>query len=305
MDPAVHFVAQSIADAQSGGGFPGVLNVEIVGFAAHRGFIELVSLGRQAGGRGHGIGIGCRGEKAGERIRERISSMDIMLAAGGRNHDGRISSTPSEGVQPVGIRSKNRGIAVESQFRTPFEGMRASPIDQVVFELVDIPIGTEDGSVGRIEALKKTITEGHGRLGMVAGDENRRAANIAQSRLIAEVRSGGARIFYRGIALMIEEFHPKIRIHRGLIGVRGWPGDLIAAEAQKQGGFIRKSMIEPERSLIRIGDHFGRCGIGARAVSAVRIVRQRIPGDQRRDAAVHWNDQCIAGKSGGIDSLSL
>src|SRR5437016_12245038 len=212
MDPAVHFVAQSIADAQSGGGFPGVLNVEIVGFAAHRGFIELVSLGRQAGGRGHGIGIGCRGEKAGERIRERISSMDIMLAAGGRNHDGRISSTPSEGVQPVGIRSKNRGIAVESQFRSPFEGMRAARVDHVVFELVDVPVRTKDGSVGSIEALKKTVAKGNRRLRVVAGDEKRRAANVAQRRLIAEVWSGSARVFYRGITLMVEESHPKIRM---------------------------------------------------------------------------------------------
>jgi len=66
--------------------------------------------------------------------------MDVMLAAGGGNHDRRISGSPSEGVEPW-ISSKNRGIAVEAQFRAPFEGMRAVRIDHVVFKLVDVPIG--------------------------------------------------------------------------------------------------------------------------------------------------------------------
>ena len=237
--------------------------------------------------------------------------MDIMLAAGGGNQDGRISGASSEGVKPVGVRSKNRGIAVESQFRAPFEGMRAVRVGHVVFELVDVAIGTEDGSVGGIEALKETVAEGNGRLIVVAGDEKRRAADITDSHLIAEVWREDARIFYRGIALMIEELHAKIRINRGLIGVRDWPGDLIAAEAQEQGGLIRKAMIEPQRSLVRACNDLGRCGKGARAVSAVRIVRQRIAGEQGHDAAVDRNGQriggskLIAGKRGGVDSLPL
>jgi len=45
--------------------------------------------------------------------------------------------------------------------------MRAVRIDHVVFKLVDVPIGTEDGSVGSIEALKETVAEGNRSLGVV------------------------------------------------------------------------------------------------------------------------------------------
>src|SRR5216684_7061179 len=64
-------------------------------------------------------------------------------------------------------------------------------------------------------------------------------------------------------------------------------------------------MIEPERSLIRSGDNFGGLREGARTVSAVGIVRQRIAGEQRRDAAADGNGQRIAGKCGGVDALPL
>src|ERR1700720_4796235 len=103
MDVAVHFVAQTIVDAQAGGGFPGVEEVEIVGLPAHGRFVKLISLWRQARGRGHGVGIGRRSEETGKGIGERISRMDVMLAAGGGNQDGRIRGASSESVKPVGI----------------------------------------------------------------------------------------------------------------------------------------------------------------------------------------------------------
>src|SRR6266849_2689439 len=69
-------------------------------------------------------------------------------------------------------------------------------------------------------------------------------------------------------------------------------------------------MIEAERSLIRSGDNFGGCGEGARAVSPVRIIRQGVAGEQRRDAAADGNGQRIhrnriLGKSHDVDSLPL
>src|SRR6266404_8514215 len=64
-------------------------------------------------------------------------------------------------------------------------------------------------------------------------------------------------------------------------------------------------MIKPERSLIRSGDNFGRCGVGARTVSAIRIVREGIASKQRCDAAADGNSQSIAGKCGGVDALPL
>src|SRR2546430_16776797 len=95
--------------------------------------------------------------------------------------------------------------------------MRTVLVDHDVFELVDVPVGTEDGPVGGIETFKKTVAEGKGWLSVVAGDEKRRAADVTQSRLIAEVWREGARIFYGGIALGVGGTHAQNRIGCGSI----------------------------------------------------------------------------------------
>src|SRR6266446_2778561 len=154
MNAAVHFITETIVDAQSGGGFPGVLKIKVVSLATDGGGVKFISLWRKIRGRRHGVGIGCRGQKTSEGIRERISWMDIMLAAGGRNENGGICSASPERVESVGIHSKNRGIAVEAKFRSPLEGMGAARVGHVLFELVDVSIRTEDGSIRGIETLK-------------------------------------------------------------------------------------------------------------------------------------------------------
>src|SRR5258708_28192921 len=156
-----------------------------------------------------------------------------MLAARRPNQDGRISSPPSEGVKAVGVQSENRTVAIEAQFRAPFEAMSAVRIDHILLELEDIPVGTEDRPVRGIEALKQTVAKANRWLRLIAGDEERRASNVAQSDQIAEVRCRRARILYCRISLVIEKLHAKVRIKRGLIRVRGWPGNLVAAETQE------------------------------------------------------------------------
>src|SRR6266403_250388 len=154
MNAAVHFITEAIVDTQSGGGFPGVLKIEVVSLAADGGCVKFTSLWRKIRGRRHGVGIGCRGQKTSEGIGERISWMNIMLAAGGRNQDRGISGASSERVEPAGIRSKNRRIAVEAQLRAPLEGMGSARVGHVLFDLIDVPVRTEDGSIRGIEALK-------------------------------------------------------------------------------------------------------------------------------------------------------
>src|SRR5438132_5816345 len=107
--------------------------------------------------------------------------MNIILAAGRRNQGGRIRGASPKGVLPVGIRSKNRGIAVEAQLRAPFEGMRAAPVNHVFFELINVSIGTEYGSVRGIETLKKTVAKGDGGMRLVARDVMRDAKYVATS----------------------------------------------------------------------------------------------------------------------------
>src|SRR6266850_3045793 len=154
MNAAVHFITEAIVDDQSGRRFPRVLKIKVVSLAADGGGVKSISFWRQIRGRSYGVGIGCRSKKTGEGIGERISWMDIVLAARGRNQDGRISRASSERVEPVGIRSKNRGIAVEAQLRAPLDGMRAARIAHVLFELVDVSVRTEDRSIRGIETLK-------------------------------------------------------------------------------------------------------------------------------------------------------
>src|SRR6267143_2055383 len=110
MNAAVHCITETIVDAQSGGGSPRVLKIEVVSLTADSGGVKFISFWRQIRGRGHGVGIGCRGQKTGEGIGERISWMDIILAAGGRNENRGIRRAPTERVESVQIRSKNRGI---------------------------------------------------------------------------------------------------------------------------------------------------------------------------------------------------
>src|SRR6266852_1821000 len=147
MNAAVHFITEAIVDAHSGRGFPRVLKIKVVSLAADGGCVKFISLWREIRGRRHGVGIGCRGQKTGEGIGELISWMDVMLAAGGRNQDGRISGASSERVESIGIRSKNRGIAIEAKFRAPLEGMGSARVGHVLFELVDVTVRAEDGSI--------------------------------------------------------------------------------------------------------------------------------------------------------------
>src|SRR6266446_1617461 len=138
MNAAVHFITEAIVDAPSSGGFPGVLKIKVVSLTADSGRVKFISFWRQIRGRGHGVGIRCRGQKTGEGIGKRISWMDIMLAAGGRNENGGICSASPERVESIGIRSKNRGIAVEAKFRSPLEEIGRARVGHVLFELVDV-----------------------------------------------------------------------------------------------------------------------------------------------------------------------
>src|SRR5882762_303914 len=154
MNAAIHFITEAIVDAQSSRSFPRVLKIKVVSLAADGGGVKFISLWRKIRGRSHGVGVRGRGQKTSEGIGELVSWLDVMLAAGGRNQHGRISGASSEGVESIGIHSKNRGIAIETQFRSPLEGMGSARVDHVLFELVDVPVRTEDGSIRGIETLK-------------------------------------------------------------------------------------------------------------------------------------------------------
>src|SRR5882762_1510713 len=121
MNAGVQFVAQSVIDGKPGRSFPRVLKIKVVGLPPNSSFIELVAGGSEACNRRDAVGIGRRGQQARKRIGQRITSLDVVPAAGGGNRYRGVRRTPTERVGPVGIGAEDRGVAVKAYFHSPLE----------------------------------------------------------------------------------------------------------------------------------------------------------------------------------------
>src|ERR1700730_11750724 len=104
---------------------------------------------------------------------------------------------------------------------------------------------------------------------------------------------------------MIEEFHRKSWVDDGLVGIRGRTVYLVQAETRKQRRFFRDLMIDPHGKLIGVRHDLRGSSVRARAIGPLRIVRQRITGQQRRDCRCDLKGQGVAWKRWGVDSLAL
>ena len=230
VDAAVHFVAQSVVDGQIRPRLPGVLEVEVVGLAADRSFIETIAGGRDVGGGHDAVRIRRGGQQSGQRIGQRISRLNIVGAAGRSDQHGRIRRASAKRVLSVGIGPENRSVAVVPDFHSPLEDVIGVHVAHVVLELVEIAVRSENRTAGRVEGQKKAVAESHGRLGVVDGGEKGRAANVAERSVRNKVRRNGARIFHAGVALVIEKLYRKAGINRRLVGIGQRPGHLVEAE---------------------------------------------------------------------------
>src|ERR1043165_5880484 len=103
-----------------------------------------------------------------------------MRAAGRGNQDRRIGRTASETVNSVGIGPKDRGVAIEADLDSPLERVVGVHITHVLFELVEIPVRSENRSTRRVVALKKPVAEGNCRLRVIGRGKKRRAPDVTQ-----------------------------------------------------------------------------------------------------------------------------
>jgi hypothetical protein len=289
LDARVQVVTQAVVHTEARANFPGVLKIEIVRFAAHRGLVKLVTPGHQCFKRADGVEIRRRGEQSSQGIRQGIAGMNVVCAARRRNEHLRIGCASSEGVLAVGIGSENGGVAIGANIDAEFERVRAEGINHVVLELVNIAVRAKDRTIRGIEAFKQAITEGHRGLRVIGSGEDRCAADVSERTSEAEPRRNAARIFHGGAALVIEESDAEIGIDRGLVWIGGRAVNLIQAESGEERGFIGDSVVDANRELVRLCEDFGRGSVRARAVWAARFIGQGIAVQNRRDGRIDRN----------------
>ena len=58
--------------------------------------------------------------------------MNVVLAAGGGNRHGRVGRSTAKCVDAVGIRPKDRGIAVLANFPAPFQRVGSVQISEIL-----------------------------------------------------------------------------------------------------------------------------------------------------------------------------
>src|SRR5450755_3970928 len=138
VNAAVHLVAQSVINGEARASFPDVLKIKVVGFPAYSGFIEAVAGRGKAGRPDYAVRGGSRGQKSSQGIGQRISGVNIMRPAGGRNQHRRISRPSAKAVSPVGIDSENCRVTIEADLHSPLESMIGMNKTHVLFELVEI-----------------------------------------------------------------------------------------------------------------------------------------------------------------------
>ena len=93
-DSRIQVVAQAIVDAELGRYFPGVLKIEVIGFAANRGFVKALTARSQANQSAHGVRIGRRGQQSCQGIGQWIAWVNVMCAAGGGMSTGEYDVPP-------------------------------------------------------------------------------------------------------------------------------------------------------------------------------------------------------------------
>src|SRR5271165_540517 len=180
LDAGVQFVAQAVVDRPLGRKLPGVLKIKVVGFASHRRLVKFIA--DRSCGRGSGDGIGIRGggKESSEGIRKRLARKNVVQAACRSNFYRRVGGASAKGVNATRIGAKNGGVFVQAGFKAPLETVRAVNVVHRKRNLVDISVGTIDGTVGRIEAEIKTVPVDERRIRVIGRGENGSAADISE-----------------------------------------------------------------------------------------------------------------------------
>src|SRR5579871_4334462 len=203
--------------------------------------------------------------------------MNVTRPAGRRDVDWRIGRASAKLVNSVGVHAEDRRIPIHANLGSPFKGMRPVSPREVLLELIEIAVRTEDRARGLVIWLVKAIGVRNARLDVIGRWEERSAADVTYRSIRDHVRRNGSRVMHSEVALMIEELNAKIRVDRGLIWVCERTFYLIQAEARHQRRLARNLVINSYRNLIRAGVDLRRCGVSTIAESSGRLIGHRIP----------------------------
>src|ERR1022692_2570372 len=188
---------------------------------------------------------------------------------------------------------------------TRLEGVLSAIPREALLDLEQVAVPCLHGSASGVKRLIKAVTECQRRVLVIERRKRRRGARETYGRLQSEVWRRCPRIGDYRVALLIGELHREIRVDSRLTWVRCWPRGVLHREPGRQLRLVRNPVIDARRKLIRDGGHFCRCGIRARAIWALRIVRQRIAGQNLRNLRIHRNDQRVAWKSCRVQAGAL
>ena len=81
------------------------------------------------------------------------------------------------------------------------------------------------------------------------------------------------RIDTHHIPLPVNVGHGKGRVDRRLVGIRRRPSQVVEVEPCRELVLRGEGMVQAQRELVRIRDHFGRCGVRMRSECSGRQVR--------------------------------
>ena len=250
VNSAIDFVAQPVGDGQLRHRFPGVLKVKVVSFAAHAGFVELATNGREGSRDTDVVRVRCGGEQTGERIGKRIANCDVVRSARGRNVNRRIRGAAAKGIPAVRTRAEDGGIPIEADLGPPLISVVVMHITHIVLELVEIGVRAEDRSSRRVKAFKEPVAEAKRRLRVIGGGEKRGTADVSQRSFGSQVRTDGPCVLHTRAPLMVEELDAETGIDRGLIGIRDRARNLIQTEAAEELGLAGNAVVDTNGKLI-------------------------------------------------------
>ena len=145
-DGRVELVAQAVVEHQAGRNLPRVLGKKRKGIAVDGRRSDVLAPGEVRGRDGDGVDEGASAEQAGERVRQRISSADVMQAALRGNVDGGIGGASAKVIFAIGADTKVGGVAVQPHLGACLEGVAGGGEGKILAQLEEIAVDADDRS---------------------------------------------------------------------------------------------------------------------------------------------------------------
>src|SRR3954454_8196344 len=151
--------------------------------------------------------------------------------------------------------------------------MRMVNPSDVLFELVEIAVRTEDRTGRLVVWLIQTVGKSNARLSVICRRKKRRTPDVSDGGIRRHVRGKHAGVMHSCIPLVIEEQHSETRIDGGLIRIREGSLNLIQTEAGHERRLLRNLVVHADGELVGPRYDFRRGRVGPIAKGSVRLVR--------------------------------